>query len=270
VLKRRFVDVDGHPDLVAIRKAREQSKGRWLGFGLGVLPNFIKICACSGIPGTLLYSSMFVAPWVAFELLILIGDPSQPSSLDGSRVQSPPSLSRRLWALWGVTIASIFPVYSPAYNPKQIPYQELQLVSYNMLGALCIGFILSLAASTVFIDFRDNQGDLVVVTWTILLLGCFLQFLGTVLVGKGILSLYSNLEAVVIGVVSLFFTYRNAYPIARAMIRGRLQTVASSQALHGVFAVLSIYTLLSWIFWYYAVFFDETDTYMPDWLKYLG
>lgn len=59
---------------------------RMMAFITGVLPSFIKLCFCDGVALLQVFGSMYVGPWIAFELLIWACTPEM-SSLASTDVQ---------------------------------------------------------------------------------------------------------------------------------------------------------------------------------------
>ncbi|KAL4875608.1 hypothetical protein BJY04DRAFT_201423 [Aspergillus karnatakaensis] len=72
LLERVTDDSCGNPDLIAIKDTKAQSRVRWFGFLLGVLPSAIKLFVSKGIPLSQVAGAMYLASWLIFELLVLV------------------------------------------------------------------------------------------------------------------------------------------------------------------------------------------------------
>lgn len=77
-----------------ISNMKNDSPMRLIGFLIGVLPTFIKISACSGIPVLQVLGYLWVGPWLVFELLVSASTTSQATRPGQSLRAEAPYIKR--------------------------------------------------------------------------------------------------------------------------------------------------------------------------------
>lgn len=70
-----------------VKRLQENDVFRGILFIFGVLPQFLKLYTCTGIPGFQVLASMYLIPWVVLELLVVL--PARYSILESSAVVNP-------------------------------------------------------------------------------------------------------------------------------------------------------------------------------------
>lgn len=78
ILRRRLTDDDSsiESQFQAVQSIKSGAMMRVIGFLIGVLPSFIKLCACEGVFALQALGYLWVGPWVVLETLILASTPS--------------------------------------------------------------------------------------------------------------------------------------------------------------------------------------------------
>ncbi|KAL2865235.1 uncharacterized protein BJX67DRAFT_186451 [Aspergillus lucknowensis] len=95
-----------------IKSLKNRTRARWVSFGLGALPQFIKLFASTGVTVSQVFGAMYLMSWVVFELLALAAAPEDLSTLSRRTIAERPHHERlrSIWATVAILVSSI--IYS--------------------------------------------------------------------------------------------------------------------------------------------------------------
>lgn len=162
VLRGRLADgtTQSHDDVESrLRAVKSGAAMRAIGFVTGVLPVFIKLCACEGVSALQVLGCLWVAPWVVFETLILASTPALHPSDDLPLYDSRPQRLQRPFS-FAADIINIILCSTPPFMFALDAWRNVAAV--GLAGSSPLDVLVLLAASCI-VFLCISWGSIVVV-----------------------------------------------------------------------------------------------------------
>ncbi|KAL5336141.1 hypothetical protein BJX70DRAFT_291886 [Aspergillus crustosus] len=250
VLLQRFIDEQGNPDLPAIKSLQAQSRARWVGFLLGVLPSAIKLFASKGIPYSQAAGAMFLSSWLFFEILFLAAE------LDDTTVQAIQTLSlpneeviRKTWAIAGI-ILHMIPYGLPVSSLRDILTKRNRTIDYFALYTPFSIFAYPLWSRSFSSNPENPVGKL---TFLSLFVMAVPQFIFP----------FFDKESSFAGAYYLLFLIGLC---VASLVLGYLVLRWASE----VVVLLQVFSVLAQPLFFYLFLYEAAGTFQPAWLRWLG
>jgi hypothetical protein len=273
ILKDRMTDTKDQT-LHAIRSLKEQSKVRWIGFVLGVLPQAIKLFATRGMPWTQALGALYLASWLLFELVILASLSDDTLSYLPHILEEKEKSARKYLATIGVLFNSVvytmpsWMVWSSARPSARsfIPWTDLRFQLVFGLTCMPVILLLSLAPlrTDVIIDFYGDSnrgnGD---ISWGVE----FNTALTPNLCVPLFLTITSDMSDTESTTLSMLLQGSVAMLLFLGLLRRRL--LGSSWMRTHLDMCSTLFCFVCPLL-YYSVIYDSTGTCMPEWLQWFG
>lgn len=119
ILSQRFHTNEDGELKHTIQDLKKHVGCRWIVFGLGVVPQAIKLFASKGIVAIKVFGGMYLASWLIFEALAALADPEYDPLTDTTDTTDTRRFStsklRRWWGIFGVIAHATFVIVLPLY-----------------------------------------------------------------------------------------------------------------------------------------------------------